>query len=142
MKDARVALREVEVRGIKKGVGATLLKYRPASRGFHGHYVAVGCWRFLGDAQLPGVDAARLAIFADIFACGVVAHESYRGNRERRLESRQINEHVVGSAAIARRLGEDICKRVLRRVNVDDLGAIENKIPARQNSVARGARHV
>mgnify|MGYP003693985221 CR=1 FL=1 len=94
------------------------------------------------DVQLPRVDAVRLAILADISARGVVAHEPDRGQRERRLKPRQINQHVVGSRRrCARSLGEDVRESVLRRIDVDDLGAIENPVPACEDSIARCARH-
>ena len=90
---------------------------------------------------MPSVDTVRLAVLADILARGVVAHEPYCGQWERRLEPRQVNQHVVGSAAVARSLGEDVRESVLRRIDVDDLGAIENPVPACEDSIARCARH-
>jgi hypothetical protein len=90
---------------------------------------------------LAGIDPVRLAILADVLPRSIIANQSYRGQRERRLKPREIFKHIIWPPAIARGFTENIRQRILGWINVNNLGAIKDPVSACQDSVARRVDH-
>jgi hypothetical protein len=68
------------------------------------------------------------------FAGWVITDQAYCEQRERCLKPRQVDQHVVWAASIARGLAENASEAILGRINIDDLRAIDDPVTTGQDA--------
>jgi hypothetical protein len=130
VENAGAALREIKVCEVKERVGPTLVKERAPPRGLHRHHVGVRSGRILAFKKLARIDPVGTAISANELTGFVFADQAHGLQREGRLESCQVDQYVVRAAAVTRGLLKNVSQRILGRINVDDLRAIDDPVAA------------
>ena len=138
MEETHLDFVEVQIVAFPERVGAAGMEEGAPAIGLLGHHVGEGRGHLGGGAEMFCVNLVALAIVQDELAQAVPADEARADQREAGAELGQVDEHIVGRAARALRLAEDVRQLLALRIDVDEFDLVNDPITAREDSAAAG----
>ena len=140
VKEAGGAGVEVDVAGGEVGIGAAVVEESAAAGVDGGEGVGVAGGEVGADVELGGIDAVEAAIVKNGGGGGVLAEQSGGLEREGGAKAGEVDEEIVGAAAVAGLLRVDRGEHFLGGPGVDEFDVIDDEIACGQHSRAEGGR--
>src|SRR5690349_17933887 len=128
MEYARTRSGEIQIIPAPECVGATGVEESAPSVRLLGHDISVRGGRLWGHAQVANVYLVLSAIFENLLAQRVSAHQTSAKKREGRAGFGKIHQHIVRRAAGPLRLGANVAQLFRLGIDVDEFYLIDNPV--------------
>ena len=101
-----------------------------------GHHIGVRGGRLGGHLDIPRVNLVPLEVSKNVFAQRVLAHEADGGKWKFRSQLGKVHHQIIGRAAGALTLAENVGQRFPLRKNIHHLHLVNNPVASGEDSTA------